>query len=65
MRTITIKRLSLQFNTNRKGRPFILSSDMLEEINVALRNGYPDEQPQITIDGEDFDPNQDITVLKS
>lgn len=62
MKTITVHRLSMQFDTNLPGESEQIVRKMLDEFSDVLRREFPESQPQITTDSEDFNPEIDIAA---
>jgi len=47
MKTITVKNLSLQFDTYDKGADQHTVRNFIEEFNIQLQERFPDSQAQI------------------
>jgi|CZKV01.1.fsa_nt_gi hypothetical protein len=69
MTTITVHHLSLQFDTHDAlpdtasiSRKTTIVTRALNEFSDALKLAFPESQPQITFDSEDFDLERDITA---
>ena len=62
MRTITVHRISLQFDTGDISDPEDIVEGALEQFTEALQKAFPGEQPQLTTDSEEFNAEDDITV---
>jgi len=62
MRTVTVHRISLQFDTNRKGTPKYIVTRSLDDFSDALKMAFPDAQPQLILDSEEFDAERDVTI---
>jgi hypothetical protein len=62
MRTVTVHRISLQFDTNRKGTLKYIVTRSLDDFSDALKMAFPDAQPQLILDSEEFDAERDVTI---
>ena len=63
MKTVTVKGLSIQFDTSDEGADQHNAHDMVDEINVVLQRYLPFKQPQIIKSSVDAD-NIEITPME-
>ena len=65
MRQITVHRLVLVFDADQttEGDPEDQVQQALDQINFRLQSvSMPNLNPQLTLDGEDFDPDNDLSI---
>ena len=61
MKTIRVKNITIQFNTDDEGADKHNALDMLDAINETLENMYPLTSPQIFTQGVD---ESDVDILE-
>ena len=55
MKSIMVKNLTIQFDSFDEGADRFTALNMLDEINVAIKEKFPDAQPQLFVNAIDDD----------
>ena len=63
MKTLTVKGLTIQFDTSDEGADQHNAHDMIDEINIVLQRHFTLTQPQIMFESFDAD-NIEVTPME-